>query len=116
MKFFGDREVTGTPLWEWRFSVSEIKVNDSKFDGDILEVRLDPDTAVSDLRHDVSYRVGDEAAFSDQLAALAKDAMQPELASSLLDSGGRRWWLIGLNICIVSSLIALWVFKSKTVQ
>ncbi len=65
---------TAPPLSERRFRVTEIKVNDPNFSEDVFKLMLKPDTAVSDIRYNIQYRVGDEKLIDADLKALAKSA------------------------------------------
>ncbi len=63
---------------EVTFSVEEAKVNDPNFPPNVFEVILEPDTAVSDLRYHVDYRVGEEAVVDAKLKSLAERALAEE--------------------------------------
>ena len=66
---WGDREQYREPPLDWRFEVTMAVYNDPNFDERAFEIKLEPDTAVSDTRHDVTYRIGEKGASDIDLDA-----------------------------------------------
>lgn len=66
------------PSVETRFTVQKVALNDEKFDESVFDIVLLPKTAVSDIRYGVSYRVGQEKVFDNDLAQLAEKAKMNE--------------------------------------
>jgi hypothetical protein len=76
LKHYGTRQLGETPVWEWRFDVKKVVLNNPSFDETVFNITLSPDTAVSDIRYGVTYRVGDDEVLGNQLTALAERARQ----------------------------------------
>jgi hypothetical protein len=113
-KTFGlkDRPNNSVPIVEWRYVVHEVKVNDPAFDEKVFDIVLEPDTAVSDIRYGVSYRVGNEKVMSAELSRLAEVAKEtaakaeaPLSPISSNWSSGRIWALVGTAAVIVAVLL-----------
>ena len=68
---WGDRSQDDTPYFDWRFETTKAVFNEPAFDPHIFEVRLKPDTTVSDTRYGIAYRVGKEGAVANDLARYA---------------------------------------------
>ena len=75
---WGERKQSDTPYWIWSFEVTKGILNDPSFDQHVFDVRLKPDTWVSDTRYNVSYRIGSEEAVASQLPRYAEDALKAE--------------------------------------
>ena len=73
-KHWGNKPPTANPAYEWRFTIKQCRLNDPKFNDSAFALRLADDTAVSDTRYKVSYRVGNNGALKDDLANLADKA------------------------------------------
>ena len=113
-RYFHDRPEAETPLRETRFEVTECRINEPDFDEDIFKIALHPDTAVSDLRYGVNYRIGTENTYTNQLTALAQSALDAKKADpdglgprALPSPVGRsRGILVWINVAIVAVIIA----------
>lgn len=117
-KHWGDRAVTEAPVFEWRFTVSEARFNDPKFDQGVFRVVLDSDTAISDTRFNVAYRVGAEKAANETLSRLAQQA-QSEDATAVTTARPRSMWYrlwvfatAGLTIAVICYLAYTRVSRS----
>jgi hypothetical protein len=80
---WGDRSQDDTPYFDWRFETTKAVFNEPSFDRHVFDVRLKPDTAVSDTRYKISYRVGKEEAVASDLARYAANDPAAEAPSLL---------------------------------
>ena len=123
LRYFHDRSEQETPLWEMRFEVTECKINEPDFDEEIFKIALHPDTAVSDLRYGVNYRIGTENTYTTQLAALSQAALDAKKADpdglgprvSTPPTSGRRgrWILFWVNVAIVAAVVGVLVVRRR---
>jgi hypothetical protein len=84
---WGDRSQTDAPYFEWSFETTKARFNDPSFDPHVFDVRLKSDTAVSDTRYGIAYRVGKEGATASDLdrnAANVPGAKPPSLVGHAL--------------------------------
>jgi hypothetical protein len=84
---WGDRSQDDKPYFEWSFEATEARLNDPSFDPHVFDVRLKPDSAVSDTRYGIAYRVGKEGATASDLARYAANdptAKPPSLIGKAL--------------------------------
>ncbi|MEK6261970.1 MAG: hypothetical protein AABP62_25510 [Planctomycetota bacterium] len=120
-RYHHDQPESETPLWEMRFEVTECKINEPDFNEDIFKIVLHPDTAVSDLRYGVNYRIGTENTYTTQLAALAKSALDSQKANpdglgervplTPPRDGRGRWILVWVNVAILAVIVAFVVSR-----
>jgi hypothetical protein len=73
-KHYGNRPVEQGPLWEWRFATAYARRNDPGFDFTVFDILLEPDTAVSDIRFGVAFRIGDQPADVERITDMARRA------------------------------------------
>jgi hypothetical protein len=106
---WGTRALDATPVFESRFTAKATRFNDPKFDQSLFKLTLEPDTAVSDTRYQVAYRVGADKATGQDLAELARQAKSDEADAKQkvtpLKSRGVWWWVW----VVVTALLALGV-------
>ncbi len=99
--------------------MEKLKVNDPDFDQSVFVAVLEPDTAVSDLRYKVTYRVGDERVLTDQLKALAEEAKRvapPETVLTPLEPAKRSNWfylLVFLNALLLLGAASAWLIRRR---
>ena len=77
------------PRSRWSFETTKPRLNDPLFDPHVFDVRLNPDSAVSDTRYGIAYRVGKEGASAGDLARYAAAdpaAKPPSLVGQVLRS------------------------------
>jgi hypothetical protein len=60
---------------EWRFRVEDCRPDDPTIGDTDFQVEFPPNALVNDIRYGVMYRIGQDRAMDDQLAALAADAL-----------------------------------------
>lgn len=77
-RHWGDRLAGSEPIFDWRFKVTEFRINDPDFSDDVFRLALPPDTAVSDTRYGVVYRTGANEIAVAGLTKFAQDALQEE--------------------------------------
>ncbi len=110
------------PLTEKRYNVETIAVNDPNFSDDIFKIVLEPDTAVSDIRYHVDYRVGAERLIDANLSVLAQDAKKTQAVEeeSRSRSGGsspiRRVVLIWTAVTLLGVCLAIFVVMFRPRQ
>jgi hypothetical protein len=75
-------------LEEWTLTVGKIKLNDPHFPSNVFDIVLGPDTAVSDLRYKVMYRVGEDKVLGSQLKELADEALAKRAPGPIVS----RFW------------------------
>jgi hypothetical protein len=91
------------PAWEWRFVVHSFRLNDPLFDEHVFVAALEPDTAVSDLRYNVQYRVGQEKVYDADLTRLAEQARR----DGVIPAGSWQIWQIAVIILSVIALVVI---------
>jgi hypothetical protein len=106
---------TVVPQSETRGVVDEIAINDPQFDESHFVAKLEPDTAVSDLRYRVDYRIGDEAVLSGQLDALAEEAKRrvPPVLPLVQPQQSRIVWIVWINLIALAVAGAVWAVRLR---
>ncbi len=110
------------PFLDWRFHVLSCKYNSIADPDQVFKPVLEPGTSVSDIRYNVTYRVGDEAARDADLTRLADEAKRAKVSAEAITSApspkfaASHWewpqtWTIlvaaGLGIILTAGIIAL---------
>jgi thiol-disulfide isomerase/thioredoxin len=75
---WGERKQGDLPYWIWSCEVTKGILNDPSFDQHVFDLRLKPDTWVSDTRYKVSYRIGRKEAVASDLDRYAAEARKAE--------------------------------------
>ncbi len=108
---WGERATSSPPIFDWHFRVTEFVVNDPNFDDQIFRINLAPDTAVSDTRFKVAYRVGAKQATVNELAKLAEIAQRDDRADA---PRSRFSVLIAINLLFFAALIWFVVQRNRS--
>ncbi|MEM9365674.1 MAG: DUF1573 domain-containing protein [Planctomycetota bacterium] len=108
------------PALDWRFSTSKVDINDDEFDESVFEPTFAADTAVSDARFGVAYRIGEESLKTPELAALASAARKELSEKTLLRSetpgNGRQTFLIVNAVMLAVFLLFTLGRRKKKVE
>ncbi len=107
-KHWGDRSQKENPVFEWRFKIPKCQFNDPALGDSAFALKLADDTAVSDTRYKVNYRVGTDGALKSDLARLVEKARAeptPTMANRRLPWGGRWIWIVA-NSLIITAILA----------
>ena len=114
---------------EWRFETQSISIRHDQLDDAVFQIRLKPDTFVTDNRFDVNYWIGATGAVGNDLAALANAALAENTAelqrhqsaistskSSRLTSSERQNGLnifLLLNVVAIAALMCFWTIRRR---
>jgi hypothetical protein len=116
---WGDKGREGKPYLSWSYDVLSAKINDPRFDASIFDIVLPPEAAVSDTRHNITYRLGEDSLAAENLDKLAVEAKafmsktgrSLDLSSTTepLSSGWNKWRLVilSLNVVLIAFLLHL---------
>lgn len=113
-KHWADRPADSAPIFDWRFKVTEFVLNNPDFDDSVFAIRLTPDTAVSDTRFNVAYRIGADEATAENLSKLAELAQLeenakpgvPSVDQTPLQHKGISWLLI-VNVFVIAAFVLI---------
>jgi hypothetical protein len=101
------------PKLDWRYKVSQIKVNDPSFPRNAFEIVLPDGTIVNDTRYGVQYRVGTKAQLDSSLKKLADTALATEPPRPA-PSGAERlaiWILVLANAIAIGTVATLYMVR-----
>jgi len=104
------KEPSEVPIFEWRFTTVRARLNDPNFQESVFAVAFEPDTAISDTRYQVAYRIGTQAASGAELVSLAEKAREENQVGAPVSPPStrlQRRWLVMLNVCFVVGVAAL---------